>query len=401
VIPVPLDLSGHIPVPVVGNSPVLSFFDGAYGGAVSWEPSLQGGVFQPLTQYEARVVLTAAAGYAFPEGAVEVEHTGASTPPGDFSGVGATRTGTVVFPATGPAHNWYHGPFSGSSAPTTGDMDSAIDVIKAAKDQTALSLVLTTGWKTEAVDLNAGDIFGGLVLTKGVTSPANVVIDGGGRVIDLTGPDIDNYFPLITVMSGVTLTLRNITLQGMMANRGRALIYVSGGHLILETGAVITGNTTDGGNGGGVFVASGTFTMNGGTISGNRAINGGGVYVESGTFTMNGGTISGNTATGDYGNYNGGGGVNVNDGTFTMNGGTISNNQATRNGGGVLVWNPITKKGGTISGDNTAASGNAVYAYSNNEQNRWRNDTAGPGVNLTVTYDGAYNLITWVGLDQP
>jgi hypothetical protein len=36
-----------------------------------------------------------------------------------------------------------------------------------------------------------------------------VIIDGGGRMIDLTG------VPLITVGTSVTLTLRNITFMGL------------------------------------------------------------------------------------------------------------------------------------------------------------------------------------------
>lgn len=86
-----------------------------------------------------------------------------------------------------------------------------------------------------------------------------------------------------------------------------------------ETG-VVTGGVLTGGNalyGGGVNVY-GTFTMTGGTISGNTASDdGGGVYMGDGsTFTMTDGTISGNVAAS-------GGGVYVNGGTFTMNGGYL------------------------------------------------------------------------------
>jgi predicted outer membrane repeat protein len=103
--------------------------------------------------------------------------------------------------------------------------------------------------------------------------------------------------------------------------------------------------------GGGVFVESGTFTMNNGTIIGNTAGgDGGGVYVKGGTFTMHNGTISGNTATSS------GGGVYVGSGTFTMQGGTISGNTATYYGGGVYVVysGTFTKSGtgGVIYGSN-------------------------------------------------
>ena len=71
-------------------------------------------------------------------------------------------------------------------------------------------------------------------------------------------------------------------------------------------------------------------TINGGLITGGTANNGGGVNVRSGTFIMEGGTISGNTAA-----YNGGG-VFVEGGTFKMSGGAISDNTAASRGG-VLV----------------------------------------------------------------
>ena len=80
----------------------------------------------------------------------------------------------------------------------------------------------------------------------------------------------------------------------------------------------------------------GSFTMYGGTITGNHVNgSGGGVYVDgtNGSFTMYGGTITNNSATSN------GGGVYV-DGTnsgFIMYGGTITNNSATGNGGGVYV----------------------------------------------------------------
>lgn len=92
-----------------------------------------------------------------------------------------------------------------------------------------------------------------------------------------------------------------------------------------------------------------------GTLTGGKL---GGVNVAGGTFTMNGGTITGNDAAL-------GGGVNVAAGTFTMNGGTITNNTVTNNGGGVYVANGGTfNVSGTLNiSDNTKVDGaqNNVY----------------------------------------
>jgi hypothetical protein len=51
--------------------------------------------------------------------------------------------------------------------------------------------------------------------------------------------------------------------------------------------------------GGGVVVKGGTYTMSGGSVSGNTAANtGGGVLVDGGTFTLSGGTIGGVSTSG-------------------------------------------------------------------------------------------------------
>ena len=123
-----------------------------------------------------------------------------------------------------------------------------------------------------------------------------------------------------------------------------------------ETDTYVTGGVITGGGGGGVKV-DGTFTMNGGTIAGNKNGYGGGVDVWGGTFTMNGGTIAGNKA-----NMYGGGIFATDNGVVTMNGGTIAGNKANWSGGGVYVdkAGSFVMKGGTIRG-NTAGSGGGVF----------------------------------------
>ncbi len=114
--------------------------------------------------------------------------------------------------------------------------------------------------------------------------------------------------------------------------------------------------------GGGVFVRNGTFTMEGGNIAGNTSEqgDGGGVYVNNeNNFTMNGGTIKGNSAK-----YYGGG-VNVSSSDFIMNDGSIADNTATHSGGGVCLWYEgctFTMNGGSITGNHATHSG-GLYMY--------------------------------------
>ena len=127
----------------------------------------------------------------------------------------------------------------------------------------------------------------------------------------------------------------------------------------------ITGNNATE-NGGGVYVigSSSTFKMTGGSIGGtdandaNTATNGGGVCVsKNGSFEMSGSSCITNNKADSYG-----GGVNINyaSATFTMKGGSITGNNAAY-GGGVCVGNgTFTMTDGSITGNN-AAYGGGVY----------------------------------------
>lgn len=132
-------------------------------------------------------------------------------------------------------------------------------------------------------------------------------------------------------------------------------------------GGTISGNHTDancwGPDGAGVEIQNGTFTMYGGTISDNHAeyagsnYGGGGVCAHtSGTFTMYGGIISDNQSVTDAG------GVTVVGGTMNIYGGTISNNIAKGDGGG--IWTNINGfiiSGNSVIENNTAVKGGGVY----------------------------------------
>ena len=145
-------------------------------------------------------------------------------------------------------------------------------------------------------------------------------------------------------------------------------------------GGTISGNTAGNKGGGVCMFANSSFTLYDGTISGNTAVEGGGVYVnEDRTFTMSGGTISNNRAYNED-NRTYGGGV-CSDGTFIMDGGTVSGNTATE-GGGVYVGYgkaAFSMTAGTIE-KNTAVDGGGV---SNNGTFTMSGGTIG-GTDLTA-----------------
>ena len=115
-------------------------------------------------------------------------------------------------------------------------------------------------------------------------------------------------------------------------------VYVNG-TFTMNDGSIYNNTATE--SGGGVC-SNGMFNMNGGNIYGNTATNGAGVYMygTNKRFTMNDGNIYGNTATGN------GGGVYISNGTFTMTKGTIGavtlnrvnyDGNSAKNGGGVYI----------------------------------------------------------------
>ena len=169
-----------------------------------------------------------------------------------------------------------------------------------------------------------------------------------------------------TATTKVVLCLNGHTIQ--MKNDQNIVIYVySGNNLTLTDCAPkgVVGKVTHGENktGSGVGVeGNGTFTLYGGSISGNKTDTGNGGVLVYGTFTMCGGSISGNNA-----GSNGGGVAVMSGGQFTMSGGSITGNTAASGSGGVYVndsSSKFTMYGGSISGNNTNGYyGGGVYVY--------------------------------------
>lgn len=123
---------------------------------------------------------------------------------------------------------------------------------------------------------------------------------------------------------------------------------------------------------GGSDPAAATFSMYGGTISGNHAddprsgAGGAGVEIQNGTFKMYGGTISDNYEENAGSNYGGGGVCAHTSGTFTMYGGIISDNQSVTDAGGVtVVGGTMNIYGGTIRDNTAKGDGGGIWTNIN------------------------------------
>jgi hypothetical protein len=175
------------------------------------------------------------------------------------------------------------------------------------------------------------NILGDFPATSSPTLPTYAKVSiRGNHTITYTSSSV-----FLLVGMNQTLILRSPLIGNSTNNNALVTCNGAGSHLIMRDGASITGNngTT---SGSGVYGNNGTFTMYGGTISGNTSNSGSGVYFTGGTFTMYGGTISGNS-----GGYSGGG-VYVGGGEFIKTGGIIYGNDAKGN-------------------SNTASDGHAAY----------------------------------------
>jgi hypothetical protein len=266
---------------------------------------------------------------------------------------------------------------------TASDWNAAINMVNGGRGSYTFNIIdsFSMGGITTTIEPAAGQTLH--ITVKGVGETRTIELISAGSII--------------RVGARVTLVLEeNLVLQGFATNN-TTVVHVSGeAALIMNDGVKITGNTSSGGSpgtqGGGVYVA-GTFTMNGGEISGNTAATGavttigttryadsygGGVFV-IGTFNMNGGKISGNTVrcgslSNSIGNYTYvnayGGGVFVS-GTFNMKNAEISGNNATTSansgnnscqswGGGVY------SSGLFYMNENSVISGNRANAAGNN-----------------------------------
>ena len=199
----------------------------------------------------------------------------------------------------------------------------------------------------------------------------------------------------------ITIDLKGHTLNRnrMSSDKDGHIFEVFGTLTIIDSvgGGKITGGWAK--KGGGVNVnATGTFNFEGGTITGNRASNhGGGVYVH-GVFNMKGGKIENNDAE------ESGGGIGLDSGsTLSLEGGSVTGNKAstsdllsssggtaTGRGGGVMVVNGSTvniKGNPIVKGNKSAQAGADVYLPNGRRLNVTGALTEGASISVVLEND--------------
>ncbi len=220
------------------------------------------------------------------------------------------------------------------------------------------------------------------VFTISTTTPIifeNVQITNNERVDKGAGL---NIFKADNATTGPSVTLGSGTLVGKegsgevsqnYGNYGKkgTGVYIKEGKLTLKNGSKICRNYTadraGGGEGGGIYCEDSSLVMEAGAeVSDNKSEgSAGGIYLNNSSFTMKGGLISNNIAVGE----NAGGLYIDSTSSFIMKGGTISNNQSSVKGGGVTV-----KKGGSLKLSGSAAIPFGVTENSTTTKAAGKND---------------------------
>jgi predicted outer membrane repeat protein len=187
-----------------------------------------------------------------------------------------------------------------------------------------------------------------------IVVPANGLdlISGPDLVFDATGYNVTlsgNSANRVLYVHNQNVTLRHLTIANGKAGVGGG-VWVQSGSLTVEH-STFTGNTATGG-GGGAYLQSGSLTVEHSTFTGNSATTEGGAILSGGTLTIANSVITSNSAMGD------GGGVHtgVNSNNTTINDSTISGNTAGERGGGIALDSGFaTISRSTISGNSAQA----------------------------------------------
>ncbi|MCD8006046.1 MAG: hypothetical protein LUF29_03585 [Oscillospiraceae bacterium] len=258
-------------------------------------------------------------------------------------------------------------------------------------DITLTSAITIASGATVTIDLNGHTLTGvggstWALYVNGGTLTLNDTA-GGGKVT--TASALTSNGGAVYVTAGGTFTMNGGTISGVTSSKYGTAVYVAGSSAnatFIMNGGTISDNSTSN-YGGAVYLgALSTFTMNGGTITRNEGK--GTVYMTGSAsyFTMNGGSITGNTSS--Y--YGGGVCVSAATSTFKMTGGTISNNTATYGGGVYVASGDFQMSGGTISG-NTTDSGDGGGVCISGSDTRTGTFTMSGGTisgNTSATYGG-------------
>jgi hypothetical protein len=176
---------------------------------------------------------------------------------------------------------------------------------------------------------------GDITLTSTLTISKNLTLDGSGQTVTLDG---GNSVQVLSVTSGVSFTLKALTIAHGVAAYNASFGIPLGGGLF--------------NNGGTVSISNSTFANNSAVAAPNSIADGGGLYNNGGTVTISNSTFANNSASSGIG-----GGLFNNGGTVTISNSTFADNSASPAGGGLVNDGGTVNIGGSIVANNVSGVG--------------------------------------------
>jgi hypothetical protein len=271
---------------------------------------------------------------------------------------------------------------------TTGNVTQVVYIIKTVTIRGGYNTSFTV-WNPAVyvTTLNAQN-HGRVIYITGNISPT---IEGlsitGGDATGLTGYDYYGQYDVgggVYVMTG-TATLNNNQIYNNSAPYGGGGVYL-GSTTSQLNGNTISDNHVTTGGGGGVFMYKGSATLTGNRIISNTSINlGGGLWLFSTDATLRGNKITGNTTTLN------GGGVDIASCSPTLSGNILSGNTA-KFGGGLYLWYSDSSLTNNVIADNQASTAGSGLWIGGSQPTLLHTtiarNTGGNGSGVFVTSDG-------------
>ena len=340
-----------------------SWYNGASGNAIGKEDTLAP---NKMTGYNANLGALAANG-----GATKTMATLVTSPANPAIGNGCfayhNATDGFYFVDSGGTSrkltNWSVNPTITESDKITTDQRGTTRLppptIGAYQRQMSSTQVVTSNADTGANSLReaVADLAAGGTITFNLASGSETITVASelaiSRPLTINGAN--------TAGSGTAVTIQ-VTDPGTSAWRALNLNPGAGNTANLSNLTIKGGDISgSNGNGGSIYLASGTLNLTSVTVSGSKAIYGGGIWVEAGTLTMSGSTISNSRARngGGVAHQSGiAGPLNFTNCSFTSNSAS-SNTKAC--GGGALIWNVTATFTNCVFNGNTTSSDDAAY----------------------------------------
>lgn len=283
------------------------------------------------------------------------------------------------------------------------------------KDGSSPEKALKTFAKAKEIAKNVKKTIENIFITGTVSVEGDVSLkDTNAKLVRDKG--FNGY--LLKVEKGKEATLKDITIDGNSENNENienSLVYVDGGTLNIEEGAVLRNNKIkpderlNPTHGGAINAHNhATVNMSGGSVENNQATYGGGIQLYESTMNFTGGAVQNNQSERVFDKpynqyYSAGGGIILREGSeLNMSGDAkVLNNVAAEVGGGISVGsnNPekgsvLNMKGGIVDGNVAGSSGGGIFIqakYFSGTQGR-ANITGGQITNNKMDGTGKTNM---------